>query len=86
MRALTEDTRAELIRLVTDHGTRALVGMIVDLKAQPVVALTYVDEGYWHPDVKSGQVHLHPASPGRGWSDTMHRQCAPVYTRREARR
>lgn len=80
---LTETARAELIRLVSDHGQRALVGMIVELQRLPVIATTYVDEGYWHPNVKSGQVHVHPASPGRGWSETMHRQCEPVYTRRE---
>lgn len=44
----------------------------------------YVEEGMWHYSVRSGQVHDHPASPGRGWSSTSHRQCEPVYTRRPA--
>jgi hypothetical protein len=43
----------------------------------------YVCEGYWHPRVKSGQVHAHPEQPGRGWSSASHRQCEPVYTRHD---
>lgn len=40
--------------------------------------MTYVDEGWWHPNVKSGQVHGHnPNQPG-----TMHRLCERVYTKR----
>lgn len=43
---------------------------------------TAVAEGWWHPNVKSGQVHDHPENPGRGWSEASHRQCEPVYTHR----
>jgi hypothetical protein len=45
-------------------------------------AVTYVDEGWWHPNVKDGRVHDHPED-GQ-WSRTMHRECEPVYTRRPA--
>jgi hypothetical protein len=43
---------------------------------------TAVMEGWWHPNVKSGQVHDHPEAPGRGWSHASHRLCEPVYTHR----
>lgn len=46
---------------------------------------TLVCEGWWHPNVKSGQVHLHPESPGGGWSVATHRLCEPVYTKRSPR-
>jgi hypothetical protein len=39
----------------------------------------YVCEGWWNPDVKSGQVHDHNSNQPA----TMHRLCEPVYTRRE---
>lgn len=42
----------------------------------------YVCEGWWHPNVKSGQVHEHPEKPGRGWSSASHRLCEQVYTLR----
>lgn len=42
----------------------------------------YVAEGWWHPSVRSGQVHDHPENPGRGWSQAAHRLCEQVYTRR----
>jgi hypothetical protein len=42
--------------------------------------VTYVNEGWWAPNVKSGQVHDHPKNPGQSWSVTMHRECEPVYT------
>ncbi len=38
----------------------------------------YIEEGWWHPNVKSGQVHDH----SDGQPATMHRLCEPVYTRR----
>lgn len=41
----------------------------------------YVDEGWWHPNVRSGQVHLHKSNQPM----TMHRTCEPVYTRRQIR-
>lgn len=45
----------------------------------------YVCEGWWHPNVKSGQVHDHPENPGGGWSSASHRLCELVYTKRDAR-
>ena len=40
--------------------------------------VTYVQEGWWHPNCKDGQVHDHkPNQPA-----TMHRLCEPVYTKR----
>ena len=47
-------------------------------------AVVYVCEGWWHPNVRDGQVHDHPAQPGRSWSSVSHRQCEPVYTKRDA--
>lgn len=41
-----------------------------------------VCEGWWHPNVKSGQVHDHPEHPGRSWQTAMHRQCEQIYTKR----
>lgn len=41
-----------------------------------------VQEGWWHPNTKSGQVHDHPESPNGSWSVAHHRLCEPVYTRR----
>lgn len=35
--------------------------------------------GWWHRNVKDGQIHQHPANPGRGWSHAMHRLCEQVY-------
>lgn len=40
----------------------------------------YVEEGWWHPNVKGGQVHDHKP----GMPMTMHRTCEPVFTKREA--
>jgi hypothetical protein len=40
--------------------------------------VTYVNEGWWAPNVKSGQVHDHTANQPA----TMHRECEPVYTKR----
>jgi hypothetical protein len=48
--------------------------------------VTYVNEGWWAPNVKSGQVHDHPKNPGQSWSVTMHRECEPVYTKRTIER
>jgi hypothetical protein len=45
-----------------------------------------VMEGWWHPNVKGGQVHDHPEAPGRSWSRASHRLCEPVYTHRETDR
>lgn len=42
----------------------------------------YIQEGWWHPNVKSGQVHDHPEDPGRSWSQASHRLCESVYTYR----
>lgn len=44
----------------------------------------FVEEGWWHPNCKSGQVHPHPENPNGGWSVANHRSCEPVYTRRPA--
>lgn len=44
-----------------------------------------VEEGWWHPNVRSGQIHDHPVEPGRGWSTASHRLCEPVFTRRSSR-
>ena len=41
-------------------------------------AFVYVDEGWWHPNVKSGQVHDHDSRQPQ----TMHRLCEQVYTKR----
>jgi hypothetical protein len=38
----------------------------------------YVQEGWWHSNVKAGQVHDHKQSQ----PPTMHRLCEPVYTKR----
>jgi hypothetical protein len=43
--------------------------------------MPYVREGWWHPNVKSGQVHTHNAVQPQ----TMHRLCEPVYTKRQER-
>jgi hypothetical protein len=43
---------------------------------------TFVCEGWWHPNVKKGQVHDHPERPGGSWSVASHRLCEPVYTKR----
>lgn len=50
-------------------------------------SVVFVDEGWWHPHVRDGQVHEHPEQghEQRGWSWTMHRQCEPIYTRRATR-
>jgi hypothetical protein len=53
--------------------------------ADMVLPPIYVCEGWWHPNVRSGQVHDHPENPGRGWSSASHRQCEQVYTKRENR-
>lgn len=42
----------------------------------------YVDEGWWAPNVKSGQVHDHPVNPNGNWYPAHHRECEPVYTKR----
>jgi hypothetical protein len=50
-----------------------------------VVRLTepaHVCQGWWHPNVRSGQVHDHPEHPGRSWQTAMHRQCEQIYTKR----
>jgi hypothetical protein len=46
----------------------------------------YVEEGWWHPNCKSGQVHSHPDNPTGSWSVANHRACEPVYTRRPVSR
>ena len=46
----------------------------------------YVAEGWWHPNVKDGRVHEHPANAGRSWSTASHRLCELVYTRRDVAR
>jgi hypothetical protein len=58
----------------------ALVGDVRAARRADVA--TAVMEGWWHPNVKSGQVHDHPEAPGRGWSHASHRLCEPVYTHR----
>lgn len=76
--------RADFHRIGFDIG-----GMENDIRCALAVAeaageAVYVEEGWWHLNVRGGTVHQHPASPGRGWSVATHRLCEPVYTRRPA--
>lgn len=50
--------------------------------ARQMFARYFVDEGWWHPNVKAGAVHLHPARDGRAELTAYHRLCQPVYTRK----
>ena len=61
--------------MLLDEGTR---DWLLAALAPSSAAAVYVDEGWWHPDVKSGQVHDHKDNQPM----TMHRQCEPVYTKR----
>src|SRR5205085_3308152 len=76
--------------LKRDGGAGPTRGCVIDFKAEQPKWLdeliadargrlaTYVDEGWWHPNVNAGKVHEHTDRQPA----TMHRQCEPVYTRR----
>lgn len=42
----------------------------------------YVSAGWWHPDVKGGQVHEHSDGPGRWSTVASHKRCQLVYVLR----
>jgi len=69
--------------------TQAMIDASVMLERAEAAGLRVIDEverevlvaeGWWHPNVKSGQIHDHTERT----MQTMHRLCEPVYTRREA--
>jgi hypothetical protein len=66
--------------VTTELTLDAAVAEVERLRAE-IASVDYVAEGWWHPNVRSGQVHDH--TPRQ--SATMHRLCEQVYTRREAR-
>lgn len=61
-----------------------VVAGLVDADGVPAQSppATYVCRGWWHPTVKSGQVHNHPERPTGNWSTASHRLCEPIYVRR----
>lgn len=59
------------------HHTVATETMAERLLAAANTRLIF--EGWWNPDVKSGQVHSHPEQPKGSWSVANHRSCEKVF-------
>lgn len=70
------------VRNGAEAGAMAAAGFLTLDHGHTWFAAEYlVAEGWWHPNVKGGQVHDHkPNQPA-----TMHRLCEPVYTKRGGR-
>jgi hypothetical protein len=69
---------------VPEENRSLMLATIEKLLALGVIAGPLsVMEGWWHPNVKGGQVHEHPENPNGNWSAATHRLCEPVYTHRE---